>query len=265
MIIAHSESVGMAAAVMTVAATAFKSTLGPARLLPWLVCRALTGSVLRKLPAAAAVTFTVTVHVPGVPTGIVEFVDKLTVFPPAVALTTPPPQVVVAFGVGAITTPAGNVSVSGALRVARLPAALVKVMVRVETPPGLMVDGLKTLESPTPPEGGTPAHPVGSMVLLIKVAEPFRAKALPAMLAALFKLMLVSARIFPTNVVVVSRVAELPTCQNTLHFVAPPVTTTDEPGPVVSVLPILKTQTAEGPPLRVSGVVPVNPIDDAEQ
>ena len=49
------------------------------------------------------------------------------------------------------------------------------------------------------------------MVLLSKVTAPFRAKALPQpMVAPVFRVMLVSARIFPWNEVVVPRVAELP-------------------------------------------------------
>jgi hypothetical protein len=46
-----------------------------------------------------------------------------------------------------VNTPLGNVSVSGAVRLAILLPELVNVMVRVETPPGLMVDGLKDLLS----------------------------------------------------------------------------------------------------------------------
>jgi hypothetical protein len=79
--------------------------------------------------------------------GIVEFVDKLTVVP--LAVTTPLPQVVLAFGVGAITTPPVKVSVSAAVRVAALPFALPSVMVSVETPGALMVAGLKALLSVT--------------------------------------------------------------------------------------------------------------------
>ena len=85
------------------------------------------------------------------------------------------------------------------------------------------------------------------------------AKALPQpMLAPLFIVILVSARIFPLNVVVVPRVAELPTCQYTFLSVRLLVKTTEELLAVVSVLPIWKTNTALGLPrvLRVS--VPVS-------
>ena len=77
------------------------------------------------------------------------------------------------------------------------------------------------------------------MTLLFSVTAPFIAKALPQpMLAPLFSVMLVSARIFPWNEVLVPRVAELPTCQNTFESVKLLEKTTDELLAVVSVLPI---------------------------
>jgi len=57
----------------------------------------------------------------------------------------PPAQVVLA--VPDTTTPLGNVSVSGAFRVAAVVFALLKVIVRVEVPPAAMVAGLKALPS----------------------------------------------------------------------------------------------------------------------
>ena len=75
---------------------------------------------------------------------------------------TAPPQVVPALGTAAITTPLGKVSMSGAVRLATVLLGLLKVMVRVETPPASMVAGLKVLPS------------VGAMttagVLTVKVA-----------------------------------------------------------------------------------------------
>ncbi len=59
---------------------------------------------------------------------------------------TVPPQVVLALP-ATTTTPLGNVSVSGAVRVAFVALVLLKVMVSVETPPALMVAGLKALVS----------------------------------------------------------------------------------------------------------------------
>ena len=64
---------------------------------------------------------------------------------PPVVETVPPTQVVLA--PLATATPLGNKSVSGAVRVAGVVPTLLRVMVRVELPPILMVDGLKALPS----------------------------------------------------------------------------------------------------------------------
>src|SRR5471030_53686 len=73
---------------------------------------------------------------------------KVTVELPATATGTPaPPHVLPTFGVAAITTPPGKVSMSGAVRVATAALALLKVTVSVETPPALTVAGLKALPS----------------------------------------------------------------------------------------------------------------------
>jgi hypothetical protein len=97
------------------------------------------------------------------------------------------------------------------------------------------------------------------MTLLSSVTAPFLAKALPQpMLAPVFRMMLVSARIFPWNAVVVPRVAELPPCQNTFESVRLLVKMTDEPLEVVSVLPIWKTNTALGLPRLLSVIFPVS-------
>lgn len=121
--------------------TTVKVALAAPLLLPLLVCKAPAGSVLVKVPLAAAVTLTVTVQVPGAPPGIAPPV-KVIVLPPAGAVSTPP-QVVLAFGVAAITRPAGRLSVSGAVSVAAPGLGLIKVMVLVATPPAVMVVGVK--------------------------------------------------------------------------------------------------------------------------
>ena len=77
-----------------------------------------------------------------------------------------------------------------------------------------------------------------AMVLLSSVTAPFRAKTLPTTLARVFRVMLVSATTLPANTVSVLKVAELPICQNTLQPGPPLIKTIDEPGAVVSVLPI---------------------------
>ncbi len=82
------------------------------------------------------------------------------------------------------------------------------------------------------------------MLLPCSVTAPFCANALPqVMLAPVFRVMLVSASIFPSNAVLVPRVAELPTCQNMFgSLIGLPVRLlmkiTDEALPVVSELPI---------------------------
>ena len=58
--------------------------------------------------------------------------------------------------------------------------------------------------------------------------------------------MLWSAITVPTNRVVVPMVAELPTCQKTLHGSAPLMSTTELAEPVISVEPAWKTHTESG-------------------
>jgi hypothetical protein len=53
------------------------------------------------------------------------------------------------------------------------------------------------------------------------VTAPLRAITRPLTLAPVFRVMDVSARIDPAKLLVVPRVAELPTCQNTWHACAP--------------------------------------------
>lgn len=88
------------------------------------------------------------------------------------------------------------------------------------------------------------------MVLVSIVTAPFWAKTLPVTFAPLFKVMLVNATMFPANPVR-CRLAELPTCQNRLQLGSPLIKTTGtEPEAVVSVLPILNTNTASMSPWR---------------
>ena len=159
MIIARPESAG-AGCAGTDGLTVNVTTAGAA-LVPWSVCKAPPTSVLRKLPARNAITSTVIVHMPATPPtlpGIDRVMGKVTVVPPAIAATAPVPlHVVPAFGTGAITNPVGNVSVSGAVKVAALMFGLDSVIVRVETAPtpASMVAGLKALPSVGGPPGGT--------------------------------------------------------------------------------------------------------------
>ena len=59
------------------------------------------------------------------------------------------------------------------------------------------------------------------MVLLPRVTAPVCARTQPSTLAPVSRVADVSARIVPEKLVVVPRVAELPTCQNTLQACAP--------------------------------------------
>ena len=86
------------------------------------------------MPGVADVTFVITVQLP--PAGIVLPVDNVIELPPAMAVTTPPPQVVLAFGLGARTTPAGSESTRGAVSVAAVAFTLARVIVSVEIPRG---------------------------------------------------------------------------------------------------------------------------------
>ena len=95
-------------------------------------------------------------------------------------------------------------------------------------------------------------------LLVSSVTAPFRARALPCTLAAVFSVMLVSATMLPRNAVPVPRVAELPVCQKTLQLDAPLSSRTDEALAVVSVLPILKMNRAPELPWALRVSVPVN-------
>jgi len=101
-------------------------------------------------------------------------------------------------------------------------------------------------------------HEGAVMVFVSIVTAPFRARARPVKCAPVFSVMLVSATMFPTNVLPVSRVAELVTCQKILHSLAPGlVTITVDPELVINVLGLRKVKLASVtlPAFRVS--VPV--------
>jgi hypothetical protein len=132
-------------------------------------------------------------------------------------VTNTPPQVVLAFGTAAINKPAGKLSVNGAVKVAALRFGLVSVIVSVDTPAALIMAGTKALLT-VGGAGVTKGHSGAETTLVSIVTAPVRARALPEMLAPVVRVMLASARIFPTNDVPVPSVAELPTFQNALQF-----------------------------------------------
>ena len=176
--------------------------------------------------------------------GMVRPVANVTVEPPAVAETAPPPpHVVAAFGVAAITTPAGNVSVSGAVKVATVASGLDSVIVRTEVAPGTMVNGLKpfpTVGGRTGPNGTNAAQAGTVMEAGVNgtVTVPPNAKALPTTVAFCPIVIPAGSRIFPTNAVFApSDVAPLAP-QNTSFSQTPGPRTKLVPAPVVIAPPV---------------------------
>ena len=97
----------------------------------------------------------------------------LTVELPAVAVSEPePPQVVARLGVLAITMPVGKLSAKVEVRVASVLLILLRVIVRVELSPALMMGWLKLLLIAGAQNGG-------EMVVLFNVTAPVSAKNLP--------------------------------------------------------------------------------------
>ena len=229
-------------------------------LLPLEVCKAPTARELIYSPPAAALTSTLTVQVL-----FAAIVPPVSVTVEAVVVTVPP-QVFAAFGVAATTTLMGKVSTSGVLRTAAVVSALLSVIVRVDTPPSSMVAGLKALPrvGGTGVTGGVPHAAIDTTFESI-VTAPFCARARPESVALVVKVTLVNARMLPTNAVPVPTVAELPTCQNTLHACAPLIVMTEALLPVIRVLPILNTQTAFGSPCASSVSMPDSDAEDAKQ
>ena len=114
---------------------------------------------------------------------------------------------------------------------------------------------------PAPPDPPMRLH--NEMVLVSSVTAPVCAQAAPQVIVApVFRVMLVCARMSPANDVVVPSVAELPTRQNTLPPCAPLISEIPEALAVVSVLPILKMKTELGLPRPLSVRRPVNWADE---
>jgi hypothetical protein len=134
-----------------------------------------------------------------------------------------------------------------------VPATVVAVVVAVELATVVVVAGVEV------------AQPDGVIVSESSVTAPFSAKTRPRIVTLVVTVMLWFARIVPTNSESLPSVAELPTCQNTLHAWAPFVRTTWLDEAVVSVLdPAWKTNTEAGFPPPFSVSVPVSPIEEAE-
>ncbi len=110
------------------------------------------------------------------------------------------------------------------------------------------------------------AEHVGTVIKLSSsVTAPLRARIRPLTVAPVFSVADDRVRMVPAKLVVVPSVADVPTCQNTLHACAPFSSTTELPEAVVSVDPIwkMKTASASPSPLRVTAPVRAMLVEDA--
>jgi hypothetical protein len=104
---------------------------------------------------------------------------------------------------------------------------------------------------------------VGTVIVLSSiVTAPPSASARPLMVAPVSSVIEAVARIVPAKLVVVPSVAELPTCQKTLHACAPFSRVTELDDAVVRVDPASKMKTESGLPAPFRVTAPVKPMDD---
>lgn len=101
------------------------------------------------------------------------------------------------------------------------------------------------------------------MMLSSRLTWPLRANTRPFTVLLVCTDIEVNAMIVPTKVVLVPNVAELPTCQNTLHGEAPLMRATVLFDAVINVDPAWKIHTALGSPCASRVTVPVRPIGPA--
>lgn len=88
------------------------------------------------------------------------------------------------------------------------------------------------------------AHPTGTWITFdCSVTSPVLARSRPVTVAPVEAVIDWAARIVPWNAALVPRLAELPTCQNTLQALAPPVMMMFVAEPMVKLLEAWKTQT----------------------
>lgn len=100
------------------------------------------------------------------------------------------------------------------------------------------------------PGAGQPFDAV--IVFVSRVTAPVRANSRPCTVAPVVAVTDCCARTVPWNRAPVPTVAELPTCQNTLHELAPPVITIWLADPMVRVDAAWNTHTESALPARVS-------------
>lgn len=105
----------------------------------------------------------------------------------------------------------------------------------------------------------TAEHAEAVMVFVSKVTAPSLASSRPWNVALVWAVMDVWESTSPTKSVAVPNVAELPTCQTTLHACAPLINLTALLLAVISVEPAWKMNTAFGSPCASSVKVPVRP------
>ena len=112
--------------------------------------------------------------------------------------------------------------------------------------------------------GAATEHVGAVMMLSSRVTAPFRASTRPSTVAPLLSVADVNAIMEPTKLVVVPNVAELPTCQKTLHACAPFSRTTLLLDAVVRLDPAWKMNTAFGspPPFNVTEPVKAKADED---
>ena len=101
-------------------------------------------------------------------------------------------------------------------------------------------------------------------VFVSRVTAPLIANSRPSTVASVVAVMSVSANRFPRKTELVPRVAELPTCQKTLHACVPLISATVLDDDVISVDPAWKTKTASGSPCASRVTVPDSAIDEPE-
>lgn len=106
-------------------------------------------------------------------------------------------------------------------------------------------------------------HAGTAMVLSSRVTPPLRARIRPCTVAPVCTVAEVRAMTVPTNVEFVPRVAELVTCQKTLHGCAPPMSATLLLDPVINVDAAWKMNTALGSPCPSRVTVPERPMAPA--
>ena len=220
-----------ATVIATTAGTTVSVATEGATLLPLLVVNTPTGAVTTYVPPTAATTLVVTVQLPF--DGIVAPEATLIVDAPTAALVDAAPQVLLALGTGAITTPGGKLVIRVAFNVATDRFGFVIMIVSPEVAPALIVAGANVMLT----IGLLTASVHVVTLLLPSVTAPLRAIARPLLLDPVFMVMLVNARILPAKLEPVPSVAELPICQNTLQLWPPLMTRTCDADAVVSALP----------------------------